>query len=291
MSDIFEKIEDNNIKEAIKNTFDMDLDISGGWGYDKESAVKIHSLNIKKEEFFQLFASIRANIELNILKHENERYGGINPTIKSIQNVDGYFRVCYEIQAMKKSVYNEIIKEYKQGYGKSDFDIQAHFDKRKSATQHFDFECWYLMDLAKFAKIRKLFLQDKQDGLISKNELFLDEKGVHEDKFYGKEINRSVLLTSTKSYEKTQNENIKLSYGQLGENILLDINPCELQEGQKLYINEVILQITQPCTMCKSLVHIDKRLPKLLKSDRGIFAKVVKNGKVSIGDEVLHGVS
>lgn len=138
----------------------------------------------------------------------------------------------------------------------------------------------------KFATIQKLFIQDKNDGLKEKQSLHVDEKGVIEDKFYNKNIERSVLLTSIKSYEKAHGKNIPLTYGQLGENILLDVNPCDLKPKTRLKINDVILEITIPCTMCKSLVCIDTSLPKLLKNDRGIFAKVIKGGKITIHEQL-----
>lgn len=147
MSEIFTKIkDDSDIRKIIKDTFDTDLDISGGWGYDKKSATIVHSLHVKDEQFFQLFANIRATIELNILKQEDEKYGGINPSIKEITNDDKYKKVIFDISAIKKSTYNKLIKEYKEGYGKADFDIKKHFEKRKNETLHVNMECWFLME-------------------------------------------------------------------------------------------------------------------------------------------------
>ncbi|PID47841.1 MAG: hypothetical protein CR967_02970 [Proteobacteria bacterium] len=147
MSDIFVKIQDNkNIKQSIKDTFNVDLDVSGGWGYDKSSALIVHSLNVKDEQFYQLFASIRATIELNILKEKEDKYAGINPSIKSILKEENHTKVIFHITAIKQNTYNELIKEYKQGYGKKDFDIQAHFEKRKKATLKLEMTCWFLME-------------------------------------------------------------------------------------------------------------------------------------------------
>lgn len=134
------------------------------------------------------------------------------------------------------------------------------------------------------ATIVKLFIQDKQEGLKELESLHVDINGVVGDKFYGKKADRSILLTSLESYEKVHKKGIDLKYGQLGENILLDTNPCNLPQGTRLEIEDVILEITMPCTMCKSLVHIDKSLPKILKNDRGIFAKIIKEGYFGIND-------
>jgi MOSC domain-containing protein YiiM len=72
----------------------------------------------------------------------------------------------------------------------------------------------------------------------------------------------------------------------LGENILIDYNPYDLPVGTKLEIGEVVLEISQHCTLCKSLTKVDNALPKLLKNDRGIFAKVVKSGNISLKDKI-----
>ncbi len=131
-----------------------------------------------------------------------------------------------------------------------------------------------------------VFLQNAK-GVQEQAELNLDKNGVIGDKFYSKNLNRSVLLTSVQSYEKAKEQGIELSYGDLGENILLELNPCELKEGTLLQAKDLILEITQPCTLCKSLSCIDKKLPKLLRDDRGIFAKVIKSGKIRANTKIF----
>jgi MOSC domain-containing protein YiiM len=51
-------------------------------------------------------------------------------------------------------------------------------------------------------------------------------------------------------------------------------------------MGEVLLQISQNCTICDHLSSIDEKLPDLLKDDRGIFAKVIKGGVIKKGDEI-----
>ncbi len=137
-------------------------------------------------------------------------------------------------------------------------------------------------------KVIKLFIsQENSSNRILKERLYLDHSGVIDDKFYSKDINRSVLISSIKSYSMAQENNISINYGELGENILIDYNPYDLPTGTQIKIGEVTtLEISQNCTLCKSLTKIDTKLPKLLKDDRGIFAKVVKSGYIHIGDEI-----
>jgi MOSC domain-containing protein YiiM len=114
----------------------------------------------------------------------------------------------------------------------------------------------------------------------------MDKSGVLEDKHYGKNIDRSVLITSTKAYLMAKEENIFMEHGSLGENIVIDYNLDLLNPGDKLQAGEVILEIVQNCTLCNHLSKIDKKLPKLLSQDRGVFAKVIKGGKLSQNDKV-----
>ena len=114
----------------------------------------------------------------------------------------------------------------------------------------------------------------------------LDSKGIVNDKYYNKSIDRSVLIASLESYELAKHHGIDAVSGILGENILIDYNPYHLTEGSRLKIGKVTLEISIPCTLCKSLTKIDSKLPKLLKNDRGIFSKVIEPGNINEGDTI-----
>lgn len=136
-------------------------------------------------------------------------------------------------------------------------------------------------------KIINLFISKKNfSGRIKQSELVLDENGIFADKFYGKDISRSVLITSIKAYELVKEKSIKIEYGDLGENILVDFDLNILQDKTNIKIGDMILEVVQKCTLCNSLSKIDKDLPLLLKNDRGIFAKVVQRGLIKESDTV-----
>ncbi len=121
---------------------------------------------------------------------------------------------------------------------------------------------------------------------VEKEAVNLDPKGIVEDKFYDTNINRSVLITSQESYDLASSHHIKMPYGSLGENILIDYNPYHLTAGDQLRIGNVLLEISQNCTICDHLSKIDKVLPELLKDDRGIFARVIEGGVIKKEDEI-----
>ena len=135
-------------------------------------------------------------------------------------------------------------------------------------------------------KVLELFISIKGKDKEIREEILVDEDGIIEDKFYAKNRERSILITSAESYTLAKDNDIDAKYGSLGENILIDINPYHLSVGDIIIIGELELIITQNCTICNSLAKVDKKLPALLKCDRGIFAKTLKSGKIGKGDEV-----
>jgi MOSC domain-containing protein YiiM len=134
-------------------------------------------------------------------------------------------------------------------------------------------------------EVLEMFISTK-DGRVNKNKLDLDAKGVLEDKYYNKDIQRSVLIASTHSYDLARSQGVEAPFSALGENLLISYNPYHLKKGEKLHVGTVILEISQHCTLCKSLAKVESSLPKLLKDDRGIFAKVIQDGVISKGDNI-----
>ena len=134
--------------------------------------------------------------------------------------------------------------------------------------------------------VLELFLSIKGVGKENRDEILVDENGILEDKFYAKGADRSILITSLDSYLLAKKSNIDMDYGSLGENILVDINPYGLNAGDIISFGDIELEITQNCTICNSLSKVDAKLPSVLKSDRGIFAKTLKSGKIRKGDVV-----
>ena len=130
-------------------------------------------------------------------------------------------------------------------------------------------------------KVLKLYISKAET-----NKLEVNIRGVVGDKYYDKDINRSVLIASIESYKLSLSNNIDITHGALGENILVNFNPYSLSLGTKIEIGEVLLEISQYCTLCKSLSKVNSHLPKILKKDRGIFAKVIQSGYIKVNDTV-----
>ncbi|MDD2451547.1 hypothetical protein [Sulfurovum sp.] len=141
-------IHENNLKAIIKSAFDMDLSVSGGWGYTQDEATIIHYLNgIPLTQLEHTFASMRAYGEMNMALPENQRYGSINvnethrETLRTNDKI--YEKITYEISAMKEDIYAALIDEYKEGYGKVGFDMEEHFRRRKESTLKREVIHWF----------------------------------------------------------------------------------------------------------------------------------------------------
>lgn len=143
------------------------------------------------------------------------------------------------------------------------------------------------MSSKEVGSVLKLFISKSGTSQrFDRDTLTLDELGVVDDKFYSKNAERSVLIASTASYDLVKTYGIEMPYGYLGENILIDYNPYDLEIGTQLKIGDMILEISQNCTICNHLAVLDVKIPTLLKNDRGIFAKVVSGGDIKIDEKV-----
>ncbi len=138
----------DDIAGVIEDVFGVKLDISGGWGYDNNSAVIVNSLDLPIDQFLYMFSQMRANIEMNMTLDESDRYGGINTNFVDGKQIEienkVYDMITFEITAMKESIYADFIQEYKDNYGKNkDFDMSEHFKRREINTIKLQSDFWF----------------------------------------------------------------------------------------------------------------------------------------------------
>ncbi len=139
---------DDPIREVIKAAFDADLQLGGGWGYTQETATVIHDTNaLPIEQFEHTLATMRAYIEMNMTRPQEERYGSINANETGREQISEaerlYDRVTYEVTGMKEDQYADFINEYKENSSRPDFDYGDHFNRRKEATLKRIVEHWF----------------------------------------------------------------------------------------------------------------------------------------------------
>jgi len=104
----------------------------------------------------------------------------------------------------------------------------------------------------------------------------------------------AVMILSTDILEALNNEGWPVNSGDLGENLTLtNIDYNKMKLGDKLEIGEVRLEISlicDPCTNLNNLPYVGKEKStlfiKTLMKRRGWYARVLKAGKVIVGDSV-----
>lgn len=131
-------------------------------------------------------------------------------------------------------------------------------------------------------KVVEIFSANKESSGLPRPKVerlnLIKDFGIENDKFAGKKLDQTVMIVGQKSYEIAKDNNINLSFGSLGENILLDFDPHDLKVDDILYIGETQIQITQVCTVCSHLSVFGENLPKLLKNHRGLYCKILNSG-------------
>jgi len=103
--------------------------------------------------------------------------------------------------------------------------------------------------------------------------------GIEGDKFAGGNLDKSIMGIGEIAYNIALDNDIELSFGGYGENILFDSNPHEFMNNI-FYIGDTQIETTIECSMCAGLSKIDIRLPKLSEHCRGVYFKINKNGLI-----------
>lgn len=100
--------------------------------------------------------------------------------------------------------------------------------------------------------------------------------------------NRQVSLLALESIGKMKAKGLKVKAGDFAENITTEgIDLLSLKLGDKVQLgDEVILEISQIGKECHSRCNIYYQAGDCVMPKEGIFAKVIKGGKVSVGDEI-----
>lgn len=97
--------------------------------------------------------------------------------------------------------------------------------------------------------------------------------------------NRQVSILSKERIDEFISHYGKVEYGAFGENLVIsEIKLDKLTVGSFLVSNDVMLQVTQFGKECHSDCTISKKLGKCIMPVYGVFARVIRGGKISVGD-------
>lgn len=118
--------------------------------------------------------------------------------------------------------------------------------------------------------------------------VLIEDFGFEGDAHAGK-WHRQVSLLAKESIEKAKNGPSEgLCHGVFAENITTEgIELFTIPVGTKLRVGECVIEISQIGKECHEGCAISKLVGKCVMPKEGVFATVVKGGKVFEGDEII----
>lgn len=115
---------------------------------------------------------------------------------------------------------------------------------------------------------------------------FIEEYGVEHDAHAGK-WHRQVSLLSYEKIQDFKEKGAPVDDGSFGENLIVKgIDLKNLPVGTRLMCKDVILEITQIGKECHSGCEIYKIMGDCIMPREGVFARVIRGGTISQGDEI-----
>ena len=119
---------------------------------------------------------------------------------------------------------------------------------------------------------------------------FLRDVGLKGDAHAGP-WHRQVSLLANESIEKMTAKGLKVGYGDFAENITTEgVDLVHLPIGTEIYIgNSIMLRVTQIGKECHQRCAIYYQAGDCVMPKEGIFAEVVSEGKMKVGDEIVIG--
>ena len=115
---------------------------------------------------------------------------------------------------------------------------------------------------------------------------FKEDYGIAGDAHAGK-WHRQVSLLSYDKIEEFRARGAEVEDGAFGENLVVEgIDFRSLPVGTRLCCGEVILEMTQIGKECHHGCQIYQKMGDCIMPREGVFARVIRGGKIRIGDEM-----
>ena len=156
MTEPYQLITRESPRQIIFEDFKIDLPISGGWGYDMETACVIDkndSTVIKGIPFDgvgveYVFVEKRIYEEMIIFRAANEKYAGIrwNQLLQQTQSFNSkYYDVLkYSVEGFEHSVWEELVTRFQEIQKTDKPELMAELDTyRESKVYRFEREFYF----------------------------------------------------------------------------------------------------------------------------------------------------
>jgi MOSC domain-containing protein YiiM len=119
--------------------------------------------------------------------------------------------------------------------------------------------------------------------------LLIENLGIKDDAHANSETHRQVSFLAMESIKKMQDMGLDVHEGDFAENITTSgIDLLALPIGSKITIGEeTLLEISQHGKICHTPCAIYHQAGTCVMPKEGIFAKVLKGGKIKTGDRII----
>lgn len=99
---------------------------------------------------------------------------------------------------------------------------------------------------------------------------------------------RQVSLLALESIQRMRRKGLKVEPGDFAENLTTEgVDLLSLAKGKKIFIGKrIILEITQIGKECPAPCAIFRRLGECIMPREGVFARVIRGGRVKAGDRL-----
>jgi len=138
-------------------------------------------------------------------------------------------------------------------------------------------------------KILAVCLSEKK-GTVKKEirkGIIIEDFGLESDAHAGK-WHRQISILEVGSIDRMKKKGFEIKYGDFAENLIIEgITLHQLSVGTKLKIGEnILLEVTQIGKECHNYCEIKKKIGDCIMPREGIFARVLRGGKVEAGDNI-----
>ncbi len=98
---------------------------------------------------------------------------------------------------------------------------------------------------------------------------------------------RQISLLAQESIDKMKSLGVRIKPGDFAENIVTEgVVVNTIPVGTKVMIGQTIIEITQIGKKCHNDCEIKRITGKCVMPTEGVFAKVIKGGRISCGDDI-----
>lgn len=116
---------------------------------------------------------------------------------------------------------------------------------------------------------------------------FIEEFGIEGDAHAGK-WHRQISLLAFEKIDEFRKKGGNVNFGAFGENLVINgIDLKNLPIGQQLTVGDILLEITQIGKECHDKCAIYYQVGECIMPTNGVFARVLKGGKVKVGDKCI----